>query len=281
MRQYWFPEPDEGTYLPTGYLSFHDTINLLGKAKFPSDWHGVDECRLRNTTQQDDPEPWLKVDRNDFAKEALNEVDPTGQHKLLNDDERLAEVLSQLSENEQQQANAAHQAELTAAKRYEDLVSEIRTALIENQMTSFGIADDGSEEPLLPKYWRSSLAMAVLYKGSCLLTESGFTNDWRSTDSTKRFIMFESKTIKDFIWSRTNSAKARRTIQSQQAIEWLSKQMSASPEEKTITKADAQKEFNKQHSARVSDHDWRFVWSESVTQTGASAWSKTGPIREK
>jgi hypothetical protein len=71
-------------------------------------------------------------------------------------------------------------------------------------------------------------------------------------------------------------------VQQKQAYSWLSEIVSSSPNKKLMIKEDAQKTFNNQHYARVSDHVWRDIWSRVLNEQNASeTWSARGKIPDE
>lgn len=272
MKQHYFKEVDSRTYFPSGFETYFQTLKMLGRHLFPDDWDGEEEFRVRNHR----PESASVTDGNlAVARAAIKETESQHMYHLLDDDEALLDILARQNSESVAEPIAAYY-------RFEDMAAKLRGWLIEKKLVAVGLSDDGSYSDIPDHFWRGHLATEVLYDGSCWIDSDGFTKDWKSKDSSKRYIIFESKTVCDFIWELGNGVRATKLAQQKQAYSWLSEIVSSSPNKKLMTKEDAQKTYNNQHYARVSDHAWRDIWSRVLKEQNASdAWSARGAIPQE
>lgn len=275
MQHYWFLEPDPATFLPEGFLPFADAMARIGKAMFPSDWHGEDEFRLRNTEPSSSGgSVQCARDRLATAKIMLAETSLPEASALLNDEAELSNILNQLSQE-------ARQPDIEAQQRYADLVSELRKNLIDGQVVAIGLANDGSEIALTQKYWRGNLAQSVLYDGVCAVDQGAFVSRKLRNSPPTRYVMFDAESVETLISKRSSRIEPKKGEDFELARKWLNQQMRRSPNYRPKPKNEFRKEFNIANDTAISVRRWADVWALCINDAEAPSWSKAGPTKER
>lgn len=268
----YFPEICPSTYFPKGHETFFEGVNRLGHHWFPIEWHGEDECRYRNAEFDDRVSKLTVAGARILLAESYTEDELRG----VSDDD-IAAMFRDKRASERMK-------EISAAERFDKLVGLLREALIESKITIVGLAEDGTEIPLRSKFWKGNLATNVLYDGSCTVdSDLCFVPQHRQDSGAKRILIFDSESIDSYILYRTPRIDLSESEVFSHALEWLSREMRKSPSRRPpdMTKAKSRRTFNEINRTRVSERDWKKIWVSAIEDTGATAWSKSGPTKQR
>lgn len=271
MTQNYFPEVTSQTYFPEGHETYHDGLKRLAQEWFPDSWHGEDEFRRRNQ-EYDDSVSGMAIEGTRLMM-AQTQVD--GELAKFTDVE-IADVLKSKRTDKDV-------AELEAPLRFQELVENLRKTLIASEISIAGLAHDGSDVPIPSKYWKGNLAEQVLYKGSCNIDDDGFVLRTITKTLPVRFLIFDSESVDNFISHRSARPDLSKNEVFSKAFEWLSREMRKSPSYRPpeMTNPKSRKLYNKDNDLNMSERTWDKVWKKSIDATGATAWSKKGPSKQR
>ncbi|WP_039018122.1 hypothetical protein [Halocynthiibacter namhaensis] len=271
MKQNYFPELTSQTHFPEGHETFYEGIKRLAQEWFPKTWHGEDEYRRRHQ-EYDESVSSLAVEG---ARLMMAET--------LSEDELGKLTASEISDALKSERTDEHLAELEAPLRFNQLVQKLRTALMQSEISIIGLAHDGSDVSIPSRYWKGNLAEQVLYAGSCTIDDDGFVPRKITNKIPARFLIFDSESVDNYISARSGRPELSKDEVFSVAFDWLSREMRKSPSYRPphLTQDKARVLFNKNNNMDIKERKWKDVWKKSISATGATAWSKRGPSKQR
>lgn len=269
MEQHYFSEVNPRTYFPDGHETYFNGLNRLAEEWFPDSWHGDHEFRMRHQ-EYDASVSDLAVDG---ARLIMALTHTKEQMAEISDAEIVDSLLADRTDEQI--------AELEAPLRYRELVTKLRKALINSELSIAALANDGSDEPLPSQFWKSNLAEAILYSGTCIVSDGRFVSHKDGGSSPTRYLIFNSESINAFIAHRSSRPELSKDEIFSEAVRWLSEKMRKSPSRRPagMTNAESRQKFNKIFGHNIKERAWDKIWKISKEAEGAQAWSKPGPTK--